>query len=110
MVKMIVMMIRMIVRMISMRIKARSFALPNMNLDVLKVTKLTLINLMMTMRNTMILLYSQNHLDYSDVIILRVASNYQRGHTGQMSLITAAMNAAGLLVGLLILKAGIWPG
>merc|ERR1719234_1474577 len=30
--------------------------------------------------------------------MFRVASNYQRGHTGQMSLITAAMNAAGLVV------------
>jgi len=30
--------------------------------------------------------------------VSRVASNYQRGHTGQMSLITAAMNAAGLVV------------
>jgi len=28
----------------------------------------------------------------------RVLSNYQRGHTGQMSLITAGMNAAGLVV------------
>ena len=81
-----------------------------MNLDAFTVTKLTLIDLMMTMRNAMILLYSQNHLDNSDVIMLRVASNYQRGHTGQMSLITAAMNAAGLVVGSLILKAGIWSG
>ena len=35
---------------------------------------------------------------------LRVLSNYQRGHTGQMSLITAGMNAAGLVVGILFLN------
>ena len=35
---------------------------------------------------------------------LRVLSNYQRGHTGQMSLITAGMNAAGLVVGILVLS------
>ena len=85
--------------------------LPNMNLDFVTITKLTFTNLMTTMRNAVILSYSQNHLEiYSDVLIFRVGSNYQRGHTGQMSLITAAMNAAGLVVGLLILKAGIQPG
>ena len=39
----------------------------------------------------------------NDEILFRVVSNYQRGHTGQMSLITAAMNAAGLLVGSLFI-------